>query len=57
VVIACIANSEVLTRKRPLEELAASMSDISSFFGAVPKTSVLFKTLGFNAAKFNQNQV
>jgi hypothetical protein len=57
VVIACIANSEMLTRKRPLEELASSMSDISQFFGAVPKTSKIFDALGFDAGRINQMQV
>jgi hypothetical protein len=46
-----------VTRKRPLEDLASSMYDVSFFFGAVPKTSRLFGALGFDAARSNQRQV
>jgi hypothetical protein len=58
-IIACVANAEELTRKRSSKELASSAGlwEISGFFGAVPKTSLVHAVLGFDAASYNKRQV
>lgn len=57
VIIACIANSEELTRRRTPKDLASSLLEVSAFFGAVPKTSLAHTLTGFDADMYNKMQV
>jgi hypothetical protein len=58
-IIVCVATAEELTHKRSPEELASSagLREISGFFAAVPKTSLVHAVLGFDAASYNKRQV
>jgi len=53
-IVACIANAVPITATTDAADFAAKAFEVSGYFGAVPKASLTYKLLGFDAAGLNE---
>lgn len=52
-IVACIASAVPITATTDAADFAAKAFEVSGYFGAVPKASLTYKLLGFDAGDLN----